>query len=94
MNEPTFDSKSELASQLQSLKQHPGFQYFMDIISKYEIQASEDVMLKRNQGREDEDRGEWIAYRRVGKLLDQTLQDLRTKPPVTDVSDFDAFTNN
>jgi hypothetical protein len=89
--EPQFDSNSELSSQLQSLKQHPGFQWYMERIKEFETQANEDVMLKRNIGKEDEDRGEWIAYRRAGKLIDQTLAELRAKPPVTDVSDFDGF---
>lgn len=87
-----FDSKSELLANLQSLRQDKGYKYIMGIVEAYGTQASEDVLLKRNIGKEDENRGEWIAYRRVGKVLDKTIEELQAAPQTPTVTDLDAFT--
>lgn len=63
----------------------------MDIVSGWETQANDDVMMKKDPGFEDEYRGEWKAFRRVGKLLDTTIQDLQTPKSTTGLEDFDAY---
>jgi hypothetical protein len=92
--EPTFDKNSELLADLQSLRQHPGYNYIIGIIRQWETQANEDVMTRKDPAFEDEYRGEWKAYRRVGKLLDTSIKDLQEPKSSTDVSDFDPYKSN
>jgi hypothetical protein len=82
--------KDELATTLQSLKQHPGWTFICQILTNWKNQASTELAeTPHTDPRMPSIQADYKAYARLLKLPDQLLHDLTDRGFT--VEDLDAY---